>query len=312
MPSRRSGSPMPGSFPLFRLWGIQVSLHWSWAIVAYFQIQSRADAYDSPAWKVAEYLALFAIVLMHEFGHALACRQVGGRADHIVLWPLGGVAYVNPPARPGAWLWSIAAGPLVNVVLVPITVGVYMLANLAGLPEVSRDADRFLFHLAAINLFLLIFNVLPVYPLDGGQILQALLWFMIGRARSLMVVSVIGLVVGLVVVVLAFIGQDVWFVVLAAFIAYQSYNGFRYARHLAKLEAARRTDVACPACGFHPPAIDMWSCERCRTRFDLFEHEGTCPTCHSTYTVTACPECHKSSPIADWYGEPARPPREWR
>jgi len=308
MPSRRSGSPMPGSFPLFRLWGIQVSLHWSWAIVAYFQIQSRADVYDSPVWKVAEYLALFAIVLTHEFGHALACRQVGGRADHIVLWPLGGVAYVNPPARPGAWLWSIAAGPLVNVALVPITVGVYLIANLAGLPDTSRDADRFLFHLAAINLFLLIFNVLPVYPLDGGQILQALLWFMIGRARSLMVVSVIGLVVGLVVVVLAFIGQDVWFVVLAAFIAYQSYNGFRYARHLAKLEAARRPDVDCPACGFHPPAIDMWSCERCGTRFDLFEHEGTCPTCHSTYTVTACPECHQSNPISNWY---LRGPDRW-
>ena len=67
-----------------------------------------------------EYLALFVIVLLHEFGHALACRQVGGQADQIVLWPLGGVAYVAPPPRPGATLWSIAAGPLVNVVLVPV------------------------------------------------------------------------------------------------------------------------------------------------------------------------------------------------
>ena len=48
------------------------------------------------------YLALFSIVLLHEFGHALACRQVGGKADQIVLWPLGGVAYVAPPPRPGA------------------------------------------------------------------------------------------------------------------------------------------------------------------------------------------------------------------
>ena len=67
-----------------------------------------------------EYLALFLIVLMHEFGHALACRQVGGTANRIVLWPLGGVAYVNPPQRPGATLWSIVAGPLVNVVFLPI------------------------------------------------------------------------------------------------------------------------------------------------------------------------------------------------
>ena len=62
-------------------------------------------------------------MLTHEFGHALACRSVGGTADNIMLWPLGGVAYVNPPQRPGATLWSIAAGPLVNVALaLPLTV----------------------------------------------------------------------------------------------------------------------------------------------------------------------------------------------
>ena len=60
------------------------------------------------------------IVLIHEFGHQLACRSVGGQTHDIVLWPLGGVAYVSPPQRPGAQLWSIAAGPLVNVILFPI------------------------------------------------------------------------------------------------------------------------------------------------------------------------------------------------
>src|SRR5438477_7968109 len=75
---------------------------------------------DLPVWGVLEYLSLFVIVLIHEFGHALACRQVGGVANRIVLWPLGGVAFVNPPRRPGAYLWSIAAGPLVNVALIPI------------------------------------------------------------------------------------------------------------------------------------------------------------------------------------------------
>ena len=68
-------------------------------------------------WK---FLGCFCIVLTHEFGHQLACRSVGGKTHDIVLWPLGGVAYVSPPQRPGAQLWSIAAGPLVNVVLIPI------------------------------------------------------------------------------------------------------------------------------------------------------------------------------------------------
>ena len=112
-----------GSIRLFRVAGITVFLHWSWFVVAMFEINLRVGRYSSPVWNVLEYLALFCIVLMHEFGHSLACRQVGGRADRIVLWPLGGVAFVDPPQRPGAILWSLAAGPLVNVVLVPVLLG---------------------------------------------------------------------------------------------------------------------------------------------------------------------------------------------
>lgn len=85
-----------GSIHLFRLSGIDVFLHWSWFFVAIYEIQSRAGSYSSVTWNVLEYLALFLIVLLHEFGHALACRQVGGNANRIVLWPLGGVAYVDP------------------------------------------------------------------------------------------------------------------------------------------------------------------------------------------------------------------------
>jgi Zn-dependent protease len=113
---------------LFRVNGIDVFLHWSWFIVAVYEIQSGFGNYTSPVWRVVEYLGLFAMVTLHEFGHALACRQVGGTANQIVLWPLGGVAYVQPPPRPGATLWSTAAGPLVNVALVPLL----LLVGVAG------------------------------------------------------------------------------------------------------------------------------------------------------------------------------------
>jgi Zn-dependent protease len=109
-----------GTMRLFRFAGVNVFLHWSWFLVAMFEINSRGSRYSSLAWNILEYLALFLIVLLHEFGHALACRQVGGVADRIVLWPMGGIAFVDPPPRPGATLWSIAAGPLVNVVLLPL------------------------------------------------------------------------------------------------------------------------------------------------------------------------------------------------
>src|SRR5881394_4046919 len=115
MPSLRNGSVC-----LFRFAGIDLFLHWSWFLVAAYEINGRSRTYSSLTWNVLEYVALFLIVMLHEFGHALACRQVGGNANRIVLWPLGGVAYVDPPPRPGATLWSIAAGPLVNVVLLPL------------------------------------------------------------------------------------------------------------------------------------------------------------------------------------------------
>src|SRR5580692_5032163 len=132
-----------GSFRLFRVAGIQVYLHWSWLVVAYVEIVSRANRYQSMAWNVIEYLALFGIVLLHEFGHALACRSVGGQANRIMLWPLGGVAFVQPPPRPGAVLWSIAAGPLVNVVLLPITVVAILIAARTHIGEISPDFVRF-------------------------------------------------------------------------------------------------------------------------------------------------------------------------
>src|SRR5437016_10590967 len=125
----------PGSLRLFRVGGIDLFLHWSWFLVAAFEISGRAKRYSSLTWNVLEYLALFLIVTLHEFGHALACRQVGGTANRIVLWPLGGVAYVNPPPRPGAALWSIAAGPLVKVVLVPILSVLAILSSLSGWAE---------------------------------------------------------------------------------------------------------------------------------------------------------------------------------
>src|SRR5258708_34949103 len=96
---------------LCRLSGIQVSLHWSWFLVAAYEISDRQKTYSSITWNVLEYLALFLIVMLHEFAHALACRQVGGVAHPIVLWPLRRGTYVTPPPRPGATLWSIAAGP---------------------------------------------------------------------------------------------------------------------------------------------------------------------------------------------------------
>jgi Zn-dependent protease len=178
-----------GSIRLFRAVGINVFLHWTWFLVAAYELQQRKGFYTLPIWNVLEYLCLFVIVLLHEFGHALACRSVGGTAEQIVLWPLGGVAYVSPPQRPGAVLWSIAAGPLVNVALIPILKLIGISSRAPGWGAVYPDAYKLLSMVWLINIVLLIFNLLPIFPLDGGQILRALLWFPLGRARSLQVTT---------------------------------------------------------------------------------------------------------------------------
>src|ERR1035441_4718384 len=156
MPSVRQGS-----IHLFRLAGVDLFLHWSWFLVAAYEVESRKGRYASVIWNVLEYLALFLIVLMHEFGHALACRQTGGTANQIVLWPLGGVAYVNPPQRPGATLWSIAAGPLVNVVLFPILFAAVVLTRSMGWAHTMPDAYLLLRAIMWIDVSLLVFNLLP-------------------------------------------------------------------------------------------------------------------------------------------------------
>ena len=220
-------------FRLFRVFGITVFLHWSWFLVAAYELDQRSGRYASLGWNVAEYLALFAIVLLHEFGHALACRQVGGMAEEIVLWPLGGVAYVAPPQRPGAVLWSIAAGPLVNMVLAGALPLLAWGLRSAGPGALSPEAWHWLRQIAFINLGLLIFNSLPVYPLDGGQILRALLWFVMGPVRSLYVASMIGVAGAVGLGVLALWMGSVWTGILAAYILLNAVRGFQAARRLA-------------------------------------------------------------------------------
>ncbi len=290
---------MPGTIRLFQFAGIDVFLHWTWLLVAAVEIQIRDRAYHSLVGNVAEYLSIFLIVLLHEFGHALACRSVGGRANRILLWPLGGVAYVDPPQRPGAMLWSIAAGPLVNVVLAPITIGATIYLEQFW-PNAPGDLVEYVSAVASINLLLLIFNLLPIYPLDGGQIVQSILWFFVGLPRSLIIAATIGLIGAAAAMAFAAIKGDAWLIILAIFGASRSFQGLKVARALAVVHRGpRRPDARCPKCGESPPTGNFWRC-RCGEVFDTFAHAGQCPHCGGVHVVTGCPLCHEASPTAAW------------
>ena len=290
-----------GSFRIFRINGIDVYLNWTWFLVAIYEIEARKGRYSSVLWNVIEYVALFAIVLTHEFGHALACRSVGGTADTIMLWPLGGVAYVNPPQRPGATLWSIAAGPLVNVALaLPLTVA-WKAAQASNLQDSMPNVYHLIVAVLITDIVLLVFNILPIYPLDGGQILRSLLWFPLGRARSLLVASFLGFfgVAGL--IALALVTRSIWTGLIAAYAGMNCWNGFKTARALRKLERIpRRQGFACPSCRTAPPLGPVWRCNKCSTSFDTFQTGGVCPQCSARFEKTTCLDCRHQAPLNEW------------
>jgi Zn-dependent protease len=271
-------------------------------VIAIYEINGRSHAYSSIAWNVLEYLALFVIVLLHEFGHALACKQTGGTANRIMLWPLGGVAYVSPPPRAAANLWSIAAGPLVNVALVVIfkLLGIFFRAMALNLAYPNLFA--LLQAVAWINLGLLIFNLLPVYPLDGGQILRSLLWFVFGRARSLMIAAVLGIlgVIGLFAFAIK-IGST-WIGIISLYVLINCWNGLKSARALSKVEKLPRRDgvFACPSCKAAPHIGPIWRCSACTNTFDTFETRAQCPACNKQFAKTRCLDCGAQHALDEW------------
>lgn len=289
-----------GSFKIFRLAGIDVYIHWAW-FLAFWYLASRPNQYSNYGWNALEILSLFLIVLLHEFGHQLACRQVGGKTHDIVLWPLGGVAYVSPPQRPGAQLWSIAAGPLVNVMLIPILSVVVSASSHLHWYDAYPNAYELIHSIWTINFWLLIFNMLPIYPLDGGQILRSLLWFVFGRANSLLVASVIGFIGVAGLIGKAIVQQSLWLGFIAAFIAMNCWGGWKQAQALARLaKLPRREGFACPSCKTTPPLGELWRCGKCGAAFDTFLTQGACPHCGTQFNVTQCLDCGESRPISEW------------
>ena len=298
-----------GSFRFFRYAGVQVYVHWSWFVVAAFELSVRRRNYDSPIWNVAEYLALFLIVLLHEFGHAFACRQTGGRANEIVLWPLGGVAYVAPPQRPGATLWSIAAGPLVNVALEPALLGLTWLTVNLGWTAAIPDLRRCLITITWINRLLLVFNLLPIYPLDGGQMLRSLLWFFLGRGRSLQAATMFSFVGVAGLLGLALWWQSIWIGIMALFLGQRCLIGYRESRELGKLaRLPRHPGYRCPSCRERPPGGPIWRCGACGNSFDPFSTQGVCPHCRTAQSATPCAHCGTAFPIARWVDRPRGEP----
>lgn len=279
------------AIPLFSLRGIPVHLHWSWFLVGVIEVIWRSDMHSHWIWGAVEFVMLFALVLLHEFGHAFACRQVGGSVDRILLWPLGGMAQVRPPQRPGAQLWALVAGPLVNLVLaIPAVVAWFALAGLLPGDGFANALVTF----AVLNVALFVFNMLPIYPLDGGQVLRSVLWFFIGRDRSLLVAASLGAVAAAVGTIAAAVYlNELILVAIGVFAVWRSWVAIQVARaRLRVMSLPTHPRARCPACGKAPPAGPILRCPsgHAMSPYDG-EPPGACPECDAVIAGVACMHC---------------------
>lgn len=162
-------------------WGIQVRLHVTLLLYALV----RAQSYGNLGIGLVYVIGLFGCILLHEFGHALAARWCDGEADEILLWPLGGLAFVRPAFHPTAHLITTVAGPFVTLVL---WLGFWLLTTLLGQLAPFSAATAYLYWFADrmrwLNLWLLIFNLIPAFPMDGGRIVRDTLWHFMSAERA--------------------------------------------------------------------------------------------------------------------------------
>lgn len=160
-----------------RIMGVPVRLHFTFVLFALFLIASGAAGGQSAVNQSAYILAIFASVVLHELGHARSARLYGIGTTEIVLYPIGGIARLERTPKPAEEFWIALAGPAVNVL---IAVVLFASLALAGIPiDIASlsdpEAANVFARIAAGNLILAVFNMIPAFPMDGGRVLRAVL-----------------------------------------------------------------------------------------------------------------------------------------
>lgn len=215
---RRLLEMLNSSFSIGTYLGIHVRVHIAFVLLLVIEM---LVAGDQALWAVRWMGLLFFSVLLHEFGHCIACRRVGGEANEVLMWPLGGLAYCRPPHTPFAEFFTVAGGPVVNVIIGGLAF--ILLAPLVGSQPMPVSLNPFnmwvaypgpglsgwLADIFVVNYALLLFNMcLIFYPFDGGRLVQIALWVKVGYVKSMEFATVFGMVgAGLVVLVGAYKSQ---------------------------------------------------------------------------------------------------------
>jgi Zn-dependent protease/CBS domain-containing protein len=187
---------MSWSFPIGRLFGSEVRIHitffllLAWIGIAHYQQGGVAAAIDG----VLFIIAIFACVVAHEFGHAITARRYGIKTPDITLLPIGGLARLERmPEKPSEEIIVALAGPAVNVVIAAALI-LFMNAkfDLTALERLDNPGLSFMVRLASVNIFLVLFNLIPAFPMDGGRVLRAILAIWYPRVQATNMAARIG------------------------------------------------------------------------------------------------------------------------
>jgi len=188
---------MKWAWKITRIAGIDIYVHATffiliaWVALSYWTIDQNITTVLEG---VGFILALFACVVLHEYGHALTARRYGIRTKHITLLPIGGVASLERmPKDPKQEILVALAGPAVNVV---IAFTLWLLLSVSGslesMEQLSLTDGSFLQRLMILNLVLAVFNLLPAFPMDGGRVLRAALAIRMDHNRATQVAAKVG------------------------------------------------------------------------------------------------------------------------
>ncbi len=234
---------MSWSITIARIAGSEIRIHvtflilLAWIGLAEYFSGGAAAAVDG----VIFIIAIFACVVLHELGHALAARRYGIATPDITLLPIGGLARLSRmPEKPAEEIVIAIAGPLVNVVIAAILIALGAHFDLATVADIEKSAPGFLTRLAAVNVWLVLFNLIPAFPMDGGRVLRALLAFRLGRRRATEVAARIGQALAFAFGFLGLMSGNVFLVFIAIFV-YLAASG--EAGDVGMREAARRVPV---------------------------------------------------------------------
>ena len=195
--------------------GIRIEIHWTflfiiaWAIYIGWNTGGNVSAI---VWSTVFILSIFFCVVLHELGHALTARRFGIKTRRITLLPIGGVASLERmPEKPKQELWVAIMGPAVNVIiafllyfLVHDQLSVLLASDDPEAISQSIGSDNFLVYLFFTNIALVVFNMIPAFPMDGGRVLRALLSFKMDRVRATQIAASLGQIIAVIFLFLGF------------------------------------------------------------------------------------------------------------